>query len=162
MVDAGLLAMSFLPTSSPGGTLSFPDILARQEELEAEAREAVPFTFTHCTYSLPSSSENYDRQPIYACLSCRPAAAAESETTRNGICAACSVACHGGCELVELFSRRDFVCDCGTTRIDSGKGKGKCTITLREGDTPNADNVYDDNYDGIFCECKIRYDPETE
>lgn len=152
------MSRSLLPTSSPGGTLSFPDILAHQEHLEQEAREAVPFTFTHCTYSLPSTSSDahFDRQAIYACLSCR------SESSGNGVCAACSVACHGGCDLVELFSRRDFVCDCGTSRIDSANGKGKCTITLREGDTPCSSNQYDDNYEGIFCECKIRYDPETE
>lgn len=83
---------------------------------------------------------------------------------RAGICAGCSVACHGDCELVELFSRRNFVCDCGTTRLSGdNKGKGrKCSLTLRENEKPSEENRYDRNFDGVFCECEIEYDPETE
>lgn len=34
-----------------------------------------------------------------------------------GICATCSITCHSEHEQVELFSRRHFQCDCGTTRL---------------------------------------------
>ena len=141
-----------VPTSEE--SLSLPDVLASQAALEAEAREAIPFSFTTCTYSLASIE---DRQPLYSCLSCRP-----TPDARLAVCAGCSVACHADCELVELFSRRDFVCDCGTTRVGKGKGKARCTLTLREGDPPDAGNRYDRNFDGVFCVCGVRYDPETE
>ena len=141
-----------IPTSEE--SLSLPDVLASQAALEAEASEAIPFSFTTCTYSLASIE---DRQPLYSCLSCRPGPGA-----RLAVCAGCSIACHGDCELVELFSRRDFVCDCGTTRVGNGKGKARCSLALREGDPPDAGNRYDRNFDGIFCVCGVRYDPDKE
>lgn len=138
----------------PGKTISMDDVLREQAELEEEAAEAIPFNFTSCTFG--NSSMHEAKQPLYSCLTCRPQTL--SDRDRAGICAGCSVSCHGDCELVELFSRRDFVCDCGTTKIP---GK-KCTLTLRQDDAPNQNNRYDANFDGIFCACQTRYDPETE
>ena len=36
-----------------------------------------------------------------------------------GICLACSYHCHEGHELVELYTKRNFKCDCGTKRYIS-------------------------------------------
>lgn len=138
-------------------TLSLGEIIANQERLEEEAAEAIPFSFSNCTYEPPI---NETRQPVYSCLSCRgdDGESGSGAGLRAGICAGCSVACHGDCELVELFTRRNFTCDCGTDRIP----KRKCTITLRENEAADRGNRYDDNFDGVFCSCRIRYDPETE
>jgi E3 ubiquitin-protein ligase UBR7 len=148
---------SFTRTMSvlePGKTVSMHDIIRQQAELEEDAAEAIPFAFSSCTFG--NNSIHEAKQPLYSCLSCRPHPLQDKD--RAGICAGCSVSCHGDCELVELFSRRDFVCDCGTSKIP---GK-KCSLTLRQDDTPSASNKYDANFDGIFCACQTRYDPETE
>ena len=34
-----------------------------------------------------------------------------------GICLACSYHCHDGHEMVELYTKRNFKCDCGTPRF---------------------------------------------
>ena len=66
-------------------------LIQRQAQLEREAREAVPFSFTKggCTYE-----RGYMRQPVYACRTCGG----------GGVCAGCSVGCHAGestgCPLV--------------------------------------------------------------
>lgn len=139
--------------------VSMGQIIEEQERLREEAAEAIPFTFSSCTWGI---TEEFDRQPIYGCLSCRPPTCSSSSdassTSRAGICAGCSVACHSDCELVELFTRRDFVCDCGSTRLS----KRGCNLTLRKNEKPNEGNRYDKNFDGVFCSCGIRYDPETE
>jgi hypothetical protein len=48
---------------------------------------------------------------LYACLTC---------LNNCAVCAACSVACHGEHDLVELFNRRNFQCECGTRRMGAG------------------------------------------
>lgn len=101
----------------PSDTLfTASDLLTRQSQLEQEAAEAVPFSFTHCTYP-----DGPLRQPLYACRTCLGDAA---------VCAACSVSCHGEHELVELFVRRDFRCDCGTERMGAGSC---CGLRVGEG-----------------------------
>lgn len=66
-------------------------------------------------------------------------------------------------ELVELFSRRDFVCDCGTSRLGP---EASCTLSGRTPATskPHADNKYDHTFVGEFCICEKgkTYDPATE
>ncbi|GAA5907774.1 uncharacterized protein JCM6883_001885 [Sporobolomyces salmoneus] len=121
------------------------DILAGQEALEQEARETLPFEFKECTYDL-----GYIRQPLYACLTC---------LNHGAVCAACSIACHGEHELVELFNRRHFRCDCGTEKMGAGSC---CSISPREDLPVNSENKYDANFRGQFCFCGQPYDPHTE
>lgn len=137
---------------TPPHTVSIAEFLEAQTQLEEEAAEAIPFAFSSCTF--PNLAES--RQPIFSCLTCRPQPLKAED--RAGICAGCSVSCHGDCELVELFFRRNMTCDCGTSRLPTRK----CAITLRNNESPSSENHYDKNYDGIFCSCNIRYDPETE
>lgn len=59
-----------------------------------------------------SHSQGHVRQPVFSCLTCK-----ESSGQPAGICATCSITCHSEHEQVELFSRRNFQCDCGTTRL---------------------------------------------
>ena len=70
---------------------------------------------------------------------------------------------------MELFTKRDFVCDCGTTRLaNSGT---PCTLrqnvqTGRKGNVTNEEarkgNMYNQNFQGKFCACGEDYDPEKE
>ena len=84
------------------------------------------------------------------------------------MCYSCSISCHGEHTLVELFGKRNFVCDCGTTRLpDSSpcalrfneKSKQKGGVT---GEEPAQSNKYNQNFSGRFCGCGGYYDPEHE
>lgn len=74
-------------------------------------------------------------------------------------------------DLVELFAKRAFRCDCGTLSLCRGK-KGKeaqlapCALRSKELSfaPQNDENVYNKNFDGGFCRCERgkAYNPETE
>lgn len=133
-------------------------LIERQAELEKAALQAVPFSFTRggCTYE-----KGYIRQPVYACKTCGG----------GGVCAGCSVGCHADHELVELFAKRNFRCDCGTLSLCRGKTEKENSLapcSLREKELnfapQNDQNVYNQNFDGHFCRCERgkSYDPEKE
>lgn len=94
------------------------DYLKKQEELENEARELMPFEPDLCTYP------QVLRQQIYACLTCLRQHAGGSV----GVCYSCSIQCHLTHELAELFTKRDFTCDCGTSRMSKGDA---CSLRQR-------------------------------
>ena len=145
--------MSFIrDVAHSSQTYSMAEVVAEQDRLHEEAAKAIPFSFSSCTFGHLEET----RQPVYSCLSCRSQPMSPSD--RAGICVGCSVSCHGDCELVELFTRRNFVCDCGTERLPTRR----CKITLRACDKAAQTNTYDANFDGIFCSCGIHYDPDTE
>ena len=82
-----------------------------------------------------------------------------------GVCYACSVQCHGEHTLVEIFQKRNFTCDCGTTRIPS---TSPCNLrTNSETNTrggvhseePDPNNKYNHNFRNRFCGCECDYDP---
>lgn len=89
-------ALLFSPTRegvpSSDDNFTADDLIAAQDALEAEARDALPFSFAQCTYDL-----GYLKQPLFACRTC---------LNDSAVCAACSISCHGEHELVELFNRR--------------------------------------------------------
>lgn len=84
------------------------DYLNQQSKLEKQAKELMPYDPNTCTYVYGPI-----RQTLFACLSCYD----NTEENLNGICYSCSIQCHSDHDLVELFTKRDFTCDCGTTRI---------------------------------------------
>ncbi|KAI5797449.1 hypothetical protein DFH27DRAFT_501918, partial [Peziza echinospora] len=125
------------------------EYIRRQLELEREAREVMPYSFETCTHPLGPL-----RQPVFACHTHsapgKPAA----------LCYSCSISCHGDCELVELFAKRDIVCDCGTSRIPAVP----CSLRpgAASGDEPAKGNRYCHNYEGRFCACDSDYDVAKE
>ena len=144
------------------------DLIAQQSKLEAQANEAIPFQFDTCTHE-----RGYIRQPVYACKTCGG----------GGVCAGCSVSCHAEHELVELFNKRKFRCDCGTpnlfrqhepnhasrcTRLAEQlaypEGAKPCSLRKPGFDPQNDANTYNHNFDGGFCYCERgkTYDPEKE
>ncbi|OQU97639.1 hypothetical protein CLAIMM_03537 [Cladophialophora immunda] len=139
------------------------DFIDQQLALEADAREVLPYKFDKCTNILGPL-----RQNVFACLTCSPPPASAAQVyTPAGVCYACSISCHGEHTLVELFSRRDFVCDCGTSRLPS---TSPCTlrsdpVTGNRGvhsQEPHKGNRYNHNFQNRFCACGEEYDAETE
>lgn len=106
------------------------------------------------------------RQAVFACLTCNPSPSKPGDDwTPAGVCYACSVQCHGEHTLVEIFQKRNFTCDCGTTRIPS---TSPCTLRLNEetntkggvhSQEPDANNKYNQNFRNRFCGCECDYDP---
>lgn len=162
--------------------VSAVDYIREQDELEREAKELMPFDPVECTYVRGAI-----RQPIFACLTC----ARENESDGVGICYSCSIQCHSTHDVVELFSKRDFACDCGTTRMAKTQ-KGSCKLRQRKGndacsrmrtgsssidaerydarssvscdadDIPSTSNTYNQNFKGLFCCCNRPYNPQEE
>ncbi|KAI5295913.1 hypothetical protein KEM52_006505 [Ascosphaera acerosa] len=113
------------------------------------------------------------KQTIFSCLTCNPPPPPTDEQalrayTPAGVCYACSISCHGDHELAELFTKRDFECDCGTTRIQSVT---PCTLRLdattgEKGGVRNEParqgNRYNHNFQNRFCGCGEIYNPDDE
>ncbi|KAH7121949.1 hypothetical protein B0J13DRAFT_612601 [Dactylonectria estremocensis] len=137
------------------------EFIRSQELLEADAREALPYSIEHCTKILGPL-----RQNVFACLTCNPPPAKDGDDwTPAGVCYACSVQCHGEHTLVEIFQKRNFTCDCGTTRIPS---TSPCVLRTNEttntrgnvhSEEPDVNNKYNHNFRNRFCGCECDYDP---
>lgn len=78
-----------------------------------------------------------------------------------GVCLACSYKCHENHNLVELYTKRNFRCDCGTKKLPNVK----CHLTTSKDEKLpiNRDNVYNHNFQGLYCSCNRPYpDPEND
>lgn len=170
---------------SSDDSITAVDYIARQLELEREAKELMPFSSDECTYE-----KGELRQPVFACLDC-----SRKSGQDVGVCYSCSIQCHLSHEIVELFAKRNYVCDCGTTRM-SNIENGACKLRLkiksdentssfvsRTGsisggsrqrtssslsitgislpaeDIPSSSNCYNHNFKGLFCSCDKPYNP---
>ncbi|KAJ4347065.1 uncharacterized protein N0V89_011000 [Didymosphaeria variabile] len=140
------------------------DFIKEQLSLEAEAREALPYQFDTCTRDLGPL-----RQGLYSCLDCNPPTTNSSDPYQPAaVCYACSISCHGEHTLVELFNKRNFVCDCGTTRLPETT---PCTLRINSEtgqkggvarEEPARGNKYNQNFRNKFCGCSEEYDPHQE
>ncbi|KAL9993275.1 putative chromatin regulator PHD family [Helianthus debilis subsp. tardiflorus] len=91
------------------------------------------------------------RQAIFSCLTCVPEGNA-------GVCTACSLSCHDGHEIIELWTKRKFRCDCGNSKF----GEFYCKL-LASKDIENEENSYNHNFKGKYCTCGRPYpDPDVE
>lgn len=134
------------------GEVSMLDVLNEDNELEAEANAVLGDSDDqNCTYVKGCVK----RQALYSCLTCIPAAPAADVA---GMCLACSLSCHDGHELVELYTKRNFRCDCGNDKFDNFKCK-----LLEDKDPSNQSNKYNQNFKGVYCSCSRPYpDPDDE
>ncbi|KAK2758957.1 hypothetical protein FQN54_003055 [Arachnomyces sp. PD_36] len=139
------------------------EFINSQLRLEADAREVLPYAFDSCTQPLGPL-----RQSLFACLTCNPPPTkADEPFIPAGVCYSCSISCHGEHTLVELFNKRNFVCDCGTTRLPS---TSKCSLRANpetgfkgvSSEKPTAGNKYNQNFQNKFCGCGEDYDPHKE
>ncbi|KAM3720904.1 putative E3 ubiquitin-protein ligase [Dirofilaria immitis] len=127
----------------PGDPLvTLNEVIEAHEELEAEAEALLGGANANvCTYP-----EGYKpRQPLYSCRDCT------STTEPAALCYACSVNCHDGHELVELYTKRNFCCDCGNSKF-----KNACTL-YKEKKPLNERNKYNHNFNGLYCTCNRPY-----
>eukprot|EP00088_Acartia_fossae_P067970 TRINITY_DN8536_c0_g1_i3.p1 TRINITY_DN8536_c0_g1~~TRINITY_DN8536_c0_g1_i3.p1 ORF type:complete len:408 (-),score=107.34 TRINITY_DN8536_c0_g1_i3:577-1800(-) len=128
------------------------DVLQDEQELEEDANAVLGAADDqNCTYD-----EGYlARQPLYACLTCTQPENPDFKPA--GICLACSYKCHERCELVELYTKRSFRCDCPTKKFSSDH---KCKLKPGKVEE-NAKNSYSQNFSGVYCSCSRPYpDPE--
>jgi E3 ubiquitin-protein ligase UBR7 len=94
------------------------------------------------------------RQALYACATCY------KETKElNGICLACSYSCHQNHDLYELYTKRNFRCDCGNKKFQFSSIK-VCKLKPLKDDL-NDFNKYNHNFEGLYCTCDRPY-PEVE
>ncbi|KAH9495027.1 putative E3 ubiquitin-protein ligase ubr7 [Bulinus truncatus] len=126
--------------------VSMDDFLNEQARLQADADAVLGGSDEqNCTYP-----QGYlQRQALYSCATCTPEGNA-------GICLACSYACHEGHDLYELYTKRNFVCDCGNEKFKTNP------CQLFKGDKGlNSRNHYNQNFRGLYCSCSRPYpDPE--
>ncbi|KAI9024404.1 hypothetical protein CLU79DRAFT_834378 [Phycomyces nitens] len=133
---------------SPEDTITAQDFISQQTLLEQDAREALPGNFETCTFDM-----GYIRQNVYACKTCDVKEPA-------GMCYSCSMVCHNGHEILELFPKRHFRCDCGT----QNKFNHPCSLSkdVSKEKSSNEENQYNHNFDGKYCRCDELYDPDKE
>ncbi|XP_029966447.1 putative E3 ubiquitin-protein ligase UBR7 [Salarias fasciatus] len=131
-------------------TVSLVDVLEEDEELEEEASAVLAGSDSdHCSYP-----QGYvKRQALYACNTCTPAGGEAA-----GVCLACSYKCHEGHDLFELYTKRNFRCDCGNRKFKDLQCK-----LQPEKDEVNVLNKYSQNFFGSYCTCSRPYpDPEDQ
>ncbi|KAH8278041.1 hypothetical protein KR026_004215 [Drosophila bipectinata] len=134
-------------------TITMVDVLEQEKELEDEYAAVLGASDEKsCTYA----KGPIGRQALYSCLTCCPESRGDLSKAA-GVCLACSYRCHENHELVELYTKRNFRCDCPTKRL------GKCSLNpqLEGAQSPNLENLYNQNFQGLYCKCKRPYpDPE--
>ncbi|KAM6961267.1 putative E3 ubiquitin-protein ligase UBR7 [Aplochiton taeniatus] len=99
-----------------------------------------------------SYSKGYmKRQAVFACNTCTPMGSEPA-----GICLACTNICHDGHDIFELYTKRNFRCDCGNGKF----GEFQCQL-IPDKDIQNNKNQYNHNYQGLYCSCARPY-PDTD
>lgn len=129
-------------------TVSIQEYLKDVEEEELEADLVLGGDQgKECTYS----NGYMKRQAVFSCLTCNPDGNA-------GVCTACCLTCHDSHEIVELWTKRNFRCDCGNSKF----GTFYCKLYPSK-DPENSDNSYNQNFKGSYCTCGRPYpDPDAE
>jgi E3 ubiquitin-protein ligase UBR7 len=132
------------------------DICSLQDVIDSEKESADIATAvlgasdaTNCSYD-----KGYvTRQALYGCATCF------KETNElNGICLACSYSCHQNHDLYELYTKRNFRCDCGNKKFENSSTK-QCKLKQSKDDF-NDLNKYNHNFKGLYCTCDRPY-PDT-
>jgi E3 ubiquitin-protein ligase UBR7 len=89
------------------------------------------------------------RQALYGCQTCY------NQTKHlHGLCLACSYNCHKDHILYELYTKRNFRCDCGNSKFDKDF---KCELKPNK-DPTNESNKYNHNFNGLYCDCNKPYE----
>lgn len=132
------------------------DVFSLQEIIESEKEQTEIASAVlgasdaqNCSYS-----QGYVyRQALYCCLTCLNS---NKENKLHGICLACSYECHQNHELVELYTKRNFRCDCGNSNFKDFN----CKLEP-EKEKENVLNKYNHNFSGLYCSCSRPYpDPD--
>jgi len=132
--------------------ISMVDVLQDEESLGADAKAVLGNADDkNCSYH---SGGYMKRQALYSCLTCTNKDSSD-QSKGAGICLACSYHCHEDHELVELYTKRNFKCDCGNSKLDN-----ECKLANDKAPV-NEKNKYNQNFKGDYCICHRPYpDPE--
>lgn len=99
------------PTNEEEGGVTMLDVLQDEESLEADAKAVLGNADEkNCSYHFGGYMK---RQALYSCLTC------VKDSGGAAICLACSYHCHEDHELVELYTKRNFRCDCGNSKLNN-------------------------------------------
>ncbi|KAL1487050.1 hypothetical protein MTO96_008354 [Rhipicephalus appendiculatus] len=139
MADDGKTSESAPSTSidlQDENSVTLQDVLDEEQELEDDADAVLGGSDDkNCTYD-----QGYvKRQALYACNTCTG-----PDSQPAGVCLACSYACHEGHNLYELYTKRNFRCDCGNASFPESN---PCRLCPRK-----ADDVEDEMLQCIMCE----------
>ena len=119
--------------------LTMEDVLQSQLQLEEEAKyqmeQNVGNDEEKCTYE-----DGYITQQIFSCKTCQ-----KNGQFTFGFCYGCSLKCHLDHEVFELYTKRNFRCDCGISH-------SSCTL-LPKSSEKNTENQYNHNFHGLYCWC---------
>jgi len=149
------------PSSQPVESSAFPDedeetitmldVIEREDKLEDEASAVLGFSDEkNCTYPKGYIS----RQALYSCATC-----SDGPDNYAAICLACSLECHENHELFELYTKRNYRCDCGNDKFKKGF---ECKLMDKQTRKAplNENNKYNHNFSGLYCTCNKRYPPD--
>ncbi|KAK5857389.1 hypothetical protein PBY51_010639 [Eleginops maclovinus] len=123
------------------------DSIASEGELEEALAVLAGSDPENCSYS-----RGYvKRQAVFVCSTCTHNAAEPA-----GVCLACANKCHDGHDIFELYTKRNFRCDCGNSKF----GEFKCQL-IPDKDEQNIRNQYNHNFSGCYCTCDRPY-PDSD
>lgn len=132
-------------------TVTMVDVLEREDKLEDEASAVLGNSDEkNCTYP-----KGYiTRQALYSCATC-----SEGPDKMAAICLACSLECHDNHEVFELYTKRNYRCDCGNSKF---KKDFECKLVDKQAKKAplNEKNKYNHNFIGKYCICDKRYPPD--
>ncbi|TPP63323.1 putative E3 ubiquitin-protein ligase UBR7 [Fasciola gigantica] len=128
------------------GVVDFKDILASMDEEKAVVMGGID------NQAVCSFTKGYmKRQALFTCRTCL-----DISSILAGFCYPCSVNCHEGHDIIELYTKRNFRCDCGNAKF-----KGfHCTL-WEEKDDENINNQYNTNFSNKYCTCQRPYPDEN-
>lgn len=137
------MAESSNSQSKAENELTMCDVLEEEQELEDDANAVLGGSDdTNCSYDKGYVS----RQALYACTTC------SENREPAGVCLACSYKCHDGHDIVELYTKREFRCDCGNSKFPGNP------CSLKSDKEPiNRINKYNQNFKGLYCSCSRPY-----
>jgi E3 ubiquitin-protein ligase UBR7 len=89
-------------------TMTFSDVLKNlNKEIIAVTKYEENKELKSCSYK-----DGYITQEIFSCVTCF-----NDTSQMAGICKGCSLHCHRDHELLPLYFKRDFKCDCGNSQF---------------------------------------------
>ncbi|KRZ55962.1 putative E3 ubiquitin-protein ligase UBR7 [Trichinella nativa] len=103
---------------------------------------------SNCTYPLGYVK----RQAIYSCITCW-----EKSGSFCAICTACYLKCHNTHNALQLYTKRNFRCDCRNST-----NKDVCCSFVPEKDPVNEKNIYGHNFEGKYCYCNEKSNETME
>lgn len=132
-------------------TITMLDVIEREDKLEDEASAVLGNSDEkNCTYPKGYIS----RQALYSCATC-----SSDPDNMAAICLACSLECHDNHEVIELYTKRNYRCDCGNSKF---KEDFECKLMDKQTKKAplNEQNKYNHNFAGRYCTCDQRYPPD--